>query len=62
MCGFGGCLGELGKRDMFSAVIICITDFFKQSFCPVCLFNINLNPFDVDKTCTHTQTILYAAI
>ena len=23
-----GVLGEVGKRDMFSAVIICIVDFF----------------------------------
>ena len=28
MCMCVGVLGEVGKRDMFSAVIICIMDFF----------------------------------
>lgn len=36
-----GVLGEVGKRDMFLAVIICIIDFF------VCLIIIiQLNAFD----------------
>ena len=36
-----GVLGEVGKRDTFSAVIICIMDFF------FCLIIIKLNGFDV---------------
>ena len=38
-----GCPREVGRRDMFSAVIICIMDFFVFfvlfSFCPLCLLS-----------------------
>ena len=40
-----GCLGELGERDIFSDMIICITDIF---FNTACLFIIiSLSAFDV---------------
>ena len=47
--GGRGCPGKVGKKDMFSAVIICIVIFFLN---PVCLFIIiNLNAFDVALMC-----------
>ena len=51
MCGevyIAGVPGEVGNRDTFSAVIICIMDFKKKKKNPVCLFIIiNLMAFDV---------------
>ena len=48
-----GCPGEVGKRDMFSIVIICITDLLKSMS-----IIINIYAFDV-VLMLFLQAVLY---